>query len=99
MSITVRRNFGPLANMPLTDRERMREIGFAVRDRIIKRTLRGRDVDEAAFRGYSTGYAKQKAREMPGGIGTVNLFASGRMLQGIVTVEVTEKQVVIGFKD
>lgn len=96
--ITIRRNFGPLAKTPLMNRERMREIGFAVRDRIIKRTLGGRDVDEAAFRGYSAGYAKQKAAAL-GGTGAVTLWASGRMLQGIVTLEVTEKQVVIGFKD
>ncbi len=94
--ITVRRNFGPLAKTRIYTKEQMRELGLLVIERVRRRTLSGKDVDEAAFHAYSPEYAKRK-RQQVGGSGTVNLQASGAMLRGIVIAEVTDTKVVVGF--
>lgn len=98
MAVTVSRNFGPLADLPLTNKELMREIGLLAREAIVRRTLAGNDADGVPFAPYSAGYAAQKAAEL-GSASPVNLQVSGRMLQGIAVVDVTDTKVTLGFKD
>ena len=91
----VTRNFGPLDQIPLTDAQLMREVGLMVRERIVRRTRAGEGVD-GAFQPYSASYAAQKRKAL-GGSGTVNLTASGAMLNAIVLTKVTDDEVEIGF--
>ena len=98
MSVTVSRNFGRLADIPLTGKALMHEVGVLARQRILSRTLSGQAYTGAAFQAYSPGYAKQKAAAGEGS-GIVNLMVSGRMLEGITIVEETDTKVVLGFKD
>lgn len=97
-TITVRRNFGRLADIPLTSKEVMKEIGLLARERIIRRTLSGTDADGRPFQAYSPEYRALKAKEL-GSASPVNLQVSGRMLQGITILELTDRSVTLGFKD
>lgn len=81
MAVSVTRNFGPLDDIVLVSKEQWGRIGRQVRERIIRRTLQGRDEDDAAFAPYSPGYAAQKAKS--GASTSVNLQLSGAMLQAI----------------
>lgn len=93
MSVTIRRNFGPLArDVKFSDRALMREIGLLARERIIRRTLSGKDEGGKAFHPYSPGYRAAK------GSSKVNLQVSGQMLQAITIVAVDEDSVTLGFK-
>lgn len=96
MAVAVRLNFGPLADLPLTDRALMREVGLIARERVIRRTLSGHDQNDSAFHQYSPGYATQKSKTL-GGSGAVNLQASGAMLNAIQITDVTEDSVTLGF--
>jgi hypothetical protein len=98
MGATVSRNFGPLADIPLTNKELMKEIGLLAREAIVRRTLSGIDADGVPFAPYSDGYATQKASEL-GSAAPVNLQVSGRMLEGIAILDVTDTKVTLGFKD
>lgn len=92
---TVTRNFGPLDRIKLTDRTVMREVGLLARERIIRRTVAGQSTDGSSFQPYSEGYAERKAAELGGG--SVNLQASGAMLNGIQITAVTDDSVELGF--
>ncbi len=98
MPVTVTKNFGPLADIPLTTKELMRELGLLARETILRRTLSGIDADGVPFASYSDGYATQKTNEL-GSASPVNLQVSGRMLEGITLIEVTDTKVTLGFKD
>jgi len=95
MPITVTKNFGPLTQLDLSTKELMREIGLLARERIIRRTVSGRDQHDQAFKPYSTGYAAEKAKHL--GAGPVNLQVSGDMLNAIALIEVTDTSVTLGF--
>lgn len=95
MGVTVRVNFKPLADFPLSTTELMREIGLLARERILRRTAAGMDQNDAAFAPYSPGYALTKAKEL--GSAGVNLQVSGAMLNAIVVTKVTEKSVTLEF--
>lgn len=97
-TVTIRKTGTPLDLLTLTDRDLMRKIGLTIRERVIRRTLSGHDEDGGAFRPYSRRYAEQKGKAL-GGATTVNLQASGRMLQGIVVTAVSDDSVTLGFKD
>lgn len=90
-SITVKRNFAPLADLQITTKALMKEVGLLARERIIRRTISGQDEDERAFAGYSAGYAKLK------GSSQVNLQLSGGMLNAITITDVTDNSVTLGF--
>jgi hypothetical protein len=94
-SVTIKANFGPLADLKLSSRELMKEIGLLARERIVRRTVSGRDERDAAFRPYSPGYAERKAREV--GAGGVDLQLSGGMLNAITIVNLTDDSVTLGF--
>lgn len=85
-----------LSDTPLSTKQMMRECGLLARERIIRRTLSGQSSDGSAFMAYSPGYAKQKAKEL-GGTGTVNLQASGDMLNSIVLADLTDTSVTLKF--
>lgn len=95
MPITVTKNFR-LADVELTDRALMREIGLLARERIVRRTRQGVDAEGRPFQPYSPGYASAKRRDL-GGSGTVNLTVSGAMLNSLQVVEVTDDSVTLGF--
>lgn len=85
-----------LAKLPVIDREVMRFVGEAVRERIYRRTLAGMDAEGQPFTGYSDGYAKAKSEAM--GTTRVDLLVSGEMLNAMQVVEATDRKVVIGFR-
>lgn len=95
MGVSVRKNFKPLAQLKLTTKAVMKEVGLLARERIVRRTLAGTDAAGAPFRRYSPGYAKRKAREL--GAGPVNLQVSGQMLNAIQITELTDDSVTLGF--
>lgn len=100
MGITVRRHFAPLASVPLTTVDLMRDVGEMVKLRILDRTVSGLDVDGQAFASYSEGYAKAKAAERGGILGSmarVDLQLSGEMLANMTVTAATEKSVTVGF--
>jgi hypothetical protein len=94
VGVTVTRNFGPLEAVPLVTRSDWARVGRLVRDRIIERTLSGREVSGAAFAPYSAGYRRAKAAAGAGS--TVNLMLSGEMLRAI-TVEPDDDGVTLAF--
>lgn len=86
---------GRLAELPMGNRQMMREVGELARERILRRTARGVDANGVPFRKYSQRYALVKSR-VTGNTG-VNLSLSGEMLRALKVVEVTEKTVLLGF--
>lgn len=96
MGVHVLRNFPPLAGLPLTSREVMREVGLLARQRIYERTTGGQDMHGQAFKPYSQSYQTAKAREL--GSTGVNLQVSGAMLNALTIIEVTDHSVTLGFR-
>jgi hypothetical protein len=98
MGVTVKLSGPPLANLQLSTKALMREVGLMARERIVRRTLSGIDMEGRAFQPYSAAYSEAKAKEL-GSASPVNLQVSGRMLQGLIIVDVTDESVTLGFKD
>jgi hypothetical protein len=96
MGVQVRSTIPNLANIKLIDRELMREIGLLARERIVRRTISGRDAKGGSFQPYSPNYAERKAKEGLGG-GAVNLQVSGAMLNDLQITEVTDESVKLGW--
>ena len=86
-----------MARLPdkVVTRELMREIGLLARERIVRRTISGKDAEGQPFEAYSERYRLRKAKELGGG--TVNLQVSGAMLNGLQIVDVTDRSVTLGF--
>lgn len=95
MPVVIKRTIPDLSREPLVTRETMREIGLLARERIIRRTIAGKDENGASFRAYSPEYAERKAKELGGG--GVNLQVSGAMLNALTIVDVTDRSVTLGF--
>lgn len=97
VSVVVRRTIPDLGREldRWVDRGLMREVGLLARERIIRRTLSGKDQDGQPFQDYSPQYRERKAQEL--GAGTVNLQVSGAMLNGLTIVDVTDRSVTLGF--
>lgn len=95
MAVTLSRNFGPLADLELSNSALMREVGLLARERIYQRTVAGRDQDDNAFKPYTPSYAALKGREL--GTTGVNLQVSGAMLNAMVILEITDTSVTLGF--
>ncbi len=93
--VTVTVTGSPLADTPLTTEVLMRNVGLLARELIIRRTISGRDANDATFAPYSAGYAIRKAKEV--GPGPVNLQLSGAMLNAITIDTVTATSVTLGF--
>lgn len=94
LSVSVEKNFGDLADLPLLKREDWAAIGRLAREQIVRHTVAGTDEEGKAFKPYSQGYAKRRAKE---GLSTrVSLQLSGGMLQSI-TVEPDDTGVTLGF--
>lgn len=94
MGVTVRRNFGPLTDLTLFTRRDWDRVGRLARERIVRRTVGGRDVSGSPFPPYSAGY--RRAKEAIGAGSTVNLTLSGDMLNAI-TVEPDDMGVTLAF--
>ncbi len=69
-------------------------VGRLARERVVLRTLQGRDEDDRAFQPYSAGYLEQKLEA--GASGRVDLQLSGEMLRAI-TVEPDDTGVTLRF--
>lgn len=95
-SVTVTVSGTPLSDIELSSEELMREVGLLARERIIRRTLSGLDVNDSGFDAYSPGYYKAKQKEV-GVASPVNLQLSGGMLNAITIIEVTKNTVSLGF--
>lgn len=89
------RNFGPLDQIPLTNRQLMREVGLLARERIVRRTRQGIGTEGRAFEPYSEAYRLQKSQEL--GTTPVNLTVSGAMLNDITITKVEDDSVELGF--
>jgi hypothetical protein len=96
MPLTVQNTIGTLADLELSNKELMREIGLLAREAIVRRTLSGQSSDGTPFAPYSDGYAKAKQQAL-GSSSPVNLQASGRMLNDIQVTE-TEDSVTLSFR-
>jgi len=95
MGVQVTKTFGSLADLRLTDAALMREVGLLARERLIRRTIAGRDQDDQPFAPYSAAYAGLRRKEQ---LSTnVNLQVSGQMLNAIRIVAVTDTSVTLGF--
>ena len=93
--VQMTRSFGALDHLDLLTAEDMRDVGLLVREQIVRRTLRGLDVNGAAFQPYSPGYAKAKRDAL--GTAAVNLQVSGGMINDltIVDVQVEEERATV----
>lgn len=95
MPVTIKVNFAPLAEFPLSTKEIMREVGLLARERIVRRTATGVDQFGQSFAPYSAAYAKQKAQAL--GTASVNLQVSGGMLNALTIIDLTDSKVTLGF--
>lgn len=95
MGVTVTRNFGPLDEIVPVTKEDWGQIGRLARERVITRTLQGRDEDDRPFAAYTDAYAALKARE--GASSGPNLQLSGAMLQAI-QVEPDDEGVTLAIR-
>lgn len=86
-TVTITRSFGSLDDLQLVTADDMREIGLFAREQILRRTLRGQDVEGQAFEPYSPGYADAKRQAL--GTSAVNLQVSGGMLNDLTVVDAT----------
>lgn len=86
---------GNYAKLVLVDAQLMSEVGDFALSLIRRRTAAGKDVTNQPFRPLSPGYAKQKQQAL--GTGNADLTVSGRMLNEMGRLAVTEKTVTIGF--
>lgn len=86
---------GKFAQIKLVDAKLMTEVGDLALSMIRRRTAAGKDVNEAPFQPLSPAYAAQKAKEL--GNADANLTVSGRMLNEMARLKVTDKTVTIGF--
>ncbi len=93
MSFT--RNFGPLDQIKLTDKQLMKEVGLLIRERIIRRTKQGQGVN-GPFHPYSRAYGSEKAKQLGTGQ-TVDLTVSGAMLNAITITRLEDDLVELGF--
>lgn len=96
MGVKLTKNFGRLAELPLSSRAVVRELLLLARERVIRRTLAGQSAEGGAFAAYSPGYARAKQAAL--GTSRVNLQVSGRMLEDIVITELTDTRGALGFK-
>lgn len=90
MGVSISRNFGPLDELKFLTREDWGRVGRLARERIMRRTLDGRDQHDASFAPYSAAYAELK------GSSRVDLQLSGEMLRAI-TVEPDDLGVTLSF--
>jgi hypothetical protein len=81
VAVQVTRNFGPLDQIQLLTEADWGRVGRLARERIVRRTLSGRDENDNAFAPYSPEYAKQLAKVGQGS--GVDLQLSGAMLNAI----------------
>jgi hypothetical protein len=88
MPVRITKTGTPLASVKLATQALMREVGLLARERIIRRTIAGRDQHDDSFQPYSASYAAVKAKEL--GAAGVNLQVSGQMLNAIVITKLTD---------
>lgn len=86
---------GNFAKIALVDARLMTEVGDFALSLIRRRTAAGKDVNGQAFQELSPEYAKQKQKAI--GNARADLTVSGRMLNEMGRLAVTEKTVTIGF--
>lgn len=96
MSVTVTRDFGDLRELLPGGDSLMREIGDFAVSRIRTRTEQGVDAHGTPFVPLSDGYAKQKQKAL--GHSRADLTVSGRMLNDMGVVAVTERSCEISFR-
>jgi hypothetical protein len=96
VAVTVTSTIPNLSQIKLSDRGLMREVGLLAREKIVRRTISGRDAKGGSFQPYSPEYAERKAKEGLGG-GNVNLQVSGAMLNDLQITEVTDDSVTLGW--
>lgn len=87
--VTIQRT-RPVYSPPTTDQ--MRRLGQALIDFIRDRTRRGYDEDGRTFKPYSPAYARIKGTTRP------DLTKSGAMLDRLMVLNSSPKQVIIGWR-
>lgn len=96
MSVTVTRDFGDLRELLPGGESLMQEIGDFAVQQIRTRTESGVDHHGIAFVPLSAAYAKQKQKAV--GHSRADLTVSGRMLNDMGVVAVTERSCEISFR-
>lgn len=86
---------GKWAQIKLVDAKLMTEVGDLALSLIRRHTAAGKDMHGAPFAPLSPGYATQKQQEL--GNSRADLTVSGRMLNEMGRIKVTDKTVTIGF--
>lgn len=86
---------GNYSKIKLVDQKLMTEVGDFALTLIRRRTAAGKDVNGAPFKELSPGYAKQKQKEL--GNSRADLTVSGRMVNEMGRIGVTEKSVSLGW--
>lgn len=94
MGVSVTRNFSSLNDLALVTKADWGIVGRLARERLIARTLQGKDENNTPFAPYSAGYAAQRAAF--GASTRPNLQVSGQMLQAI-TVEPDDNGVTLAI--
>jgi hypothetical protein len=95
VNVTVTGRAGNFAKIPLVDARLMTEVGDFALSLIRRRTAAGQDINGQPFQELSPAYAKQKFKAL--GNSRADLTVSGRMLNEMGRIGVTEKSVSIGF--
>jgi hypothetical protein len=95
MRITATRTFGDLTQVVPQGDSLMKEVGDLAVRMILDRTRKGLDKHGAAFAPLSEGYAKQKQKAL--GHSRADLTVSGRLLNDMQVVAVTEQSTEISF--
>ncbi|MDP2319579.1 MAG: hypothetical protein Q8O42_09615 [Acidobacteriota bacterium] len=95
INVAVTGRAGNYAKIDLVNAKLMTEVGDLALSLIRRRTMAGRDVNNAPFRALSPAYAKQKQKEL--GHSRADLTVSGRMVNEMVRRSVTKRTVSIGW--
>lgn len=95
ITVSVTGRAGNYASIALVNAALMTDVGDLALSLIRRRTTAGKDKNNQVFAPLSAGYAKQKAKAL--GSARADLTVSGRMLNEMSRIGVTDHSVSIGF--
>lgn len=96
INVSITGRAGNFAKIDFVTEKLMAEVGDLALSMIRRRTVAGRDVNNATFRPLSPAYAARKQQEL--GNSRADLTVSGRMLNEMSRLKVTHRTVTIGFQ-
>jgi hypothetical protein len=81
------------------DEKKLLKAGFRAIELMNQQVAKSKDVENKAYKPYSTAYSEWKERKYPQFKGKVNLTRTGRMLRGLNDVAVDKNEINIRFAD